>query len=50
MNGIAKWRRIFLLVAVAWHGVKKVKADIAAGKFISLEEGLRLRREQRAKK
>ena len=32
---------------MAWG--EKVEADIAAGKFTSLEEGLRLRREQRAK-
>jgi len=29
--------------------IAKVEAAIAAGKFISLEEGLRARREQRAK-
>ena len=33
---------------IAWG--ERVKADIAAGKFTSLEEGLRLRRELRAKR
>lgn len=32
---------------IAWG--ERVKADIAAGKFTPLEEGLRVRREQRAK-
>lgn len=32
----------------AWG--ERVKADITAGKFTSLEEGLRARREQRAKR
>jgi hypothetical protein len=33
---------------MAWG--ERIKANIAAGEFTSLEEGLRLRREQRAKK
>ena len=34
--------------AMAWD--EKVNADIAAGEFTALEEGLRMRREQRANK